>query len=144
MNHIYDFADTMNVGLDTWQTHPKEYLRARYEFTNKDDPNEYCKLINYQGIWKPGEINFYRVWDRHPCKIHSSIAEQSNHHYIGDSQVCFNPIKYYKLNSTDQKFWIEFYSTTHYNIPIKVPKNGSFVIKMQFLPYNKMLYIYNY
>ena len=87
------------------------------------------------------EIVFNNMWDRHSCKVYSSIAEQSLHHYIGNSQVYFNPIKYYKLNSSDQKFWVEFCSGRHNNVPVVIPKNESFCIEMQFLPYNKLLYV---
>ena len=47
------------------------------------------------------EMNFYDVWDRHSCKVFSSIAADSNRGYIGNSQVDLNPIKYFKINSTD-------------------------------------------
>lgn len=85
-------------------------------------------------------LTFDNVWDRHSCKVYSSIAEQSLHNYIGNSNVDFVPIKYYKLNSSDQRFWIEFYSCREYNTPIKIPDNESFCIEMQFLPFDKMLY----
>lgn len=87
------------------------------------------------------EIIFEDVWDRVSCKIYSSIAEQSSKGYLGNSKVIFNPIKYFKLNSTDQRFWIELYSGRHNNIPVLVPNNESFVIEMQLLPFKKMLYI---
>ena len=112
-----DFKEVFNIG-----TGP-----------NENDPSIY-QIYRKQLI-------FNNIWDRHSCKVYSSIGEQSLHHYIGNSQKEFSPIKYYKLNSTDQQFWIELYSGRHYNVPIKLPKNESFVMEMQFLPYNKMLYI---
>ena len=113
----YDFADVMNIGYGPNQNNPQKY----------------------KNVWLR-RLDFYNVWDRQPCKICSSIAEQSSRHYIGNSAVDFIPIKYYKLNSTDQGFWIEFYSGSHNNIPIKIPRNESFCIEMQFLPFDKMLY----
>ena len=113
-----DFTDLMNIGYKPHQNHPD----------------------NYKDKWLE-RLDFYNVWDRQPCKIFSSIAEQSAHNYIGDSSVNFIPIKYYKLNSNDQQFWIEFYSGRHNSIPIMIPKNESFVMEMQFLPYSKLLYI---
>ena len=112
-----DFKELLNVGEDRDENSPNIY-------------NEYVT-----------EIVFDNVWDRHSCKVYSSIAEQSLHHYIGNSEVNFVPIKYYKLQSSDQRFWIEFHSGRHYNVPIKLPRNASFVINMQFLPYNKLLYV---
>ncbi len=114
----YDFADVMNIGNEPYQNKPEQY----------------------QNKWLR-RIDFYNVWDRHSCKIYSSIAEQASHNYIGGSSIYFTPIKYYKLNSTDQKFWVEFYSGRHNNIPIVIPKNESFCIEMQFLSYNKLLYV---
>ena len=85
-------------------------------------------------------LTFDNVWDRHSCKVYSSIAEQSNHNYIGNSNVDLIPIKYFKLNSTDQRFWIELYSGREYKAPFKLPNGESFVIEMIFLPYHKLLY----
>lgn len=114
----YDFVDVFNIGTDPFQNDPKKYQ------------NKWLRRLDFENIW-----------DRQECIIYSSIAEQSNRHYIGESNIMFEPIKYYKLNSSDQRFWIEFYSGTHHKIPIKIPNNESFKIEMQFLPYNKMLYV---
>ena len=114
----FDFVDVMNIGNESYQNKPEQF----------------------QNKWLR-RIDFYNVWDRHSCKVYSSIAEQASHQYIGSSSVFFTPIKYYKLNSTDQKFWVEFYSGRHNNIPIVLPKNESFCIEMQFLSYNKLLYV---
>lgn len=111
-----DFVDVLNIGNGPYQNNPKMYT------------NQWLRRLNFQN-----------VWDRHTCIIYSSIAEQSNHGYIGNSDINFNPIKYYRLKATDQRFWIEFYSSSHHNIPVKLPPNESFCIEMQFLPYNKML-----
>ena len=116
----YDFADVMNIGFEPSQNHPNKY-------------------INNNPKWMR-ELMFENVWDRHSCKVYSSIAEES-HGFIGNSQKDYVPIKYFKLNSTDQRFWVEFYSGRHNNIPVKIPDNESFVIEMQFMPFRKMLYV---
>ena len=115
---IYDFADVMNIGLNPFQNNPEK-------FNNK---------------WLR-KIEFENVWDRHSFKIYSSIAEESSKGYLGNSQIFYQPIKYFKLNSTDQRFWIEFYSGRFHKIPVKIPLNESFVIEIQLLPFNKLLYI---
>ena len=112
-----DFAELFNIGTNSTQNNPAKYK-----------------------IWSK-ELIFDHVWDRQKCKIFSSIAEQSLHHYIGDTDVVFTPIKYYKLSSMDSRFWIEFYSNSHYDLPIKLPRDDSFVIEMIFLPYDKLLYV---
>ena len=126
-DETYDFADVMNIGDHFFQNHLDKYL-------------SYYPDIGYVGKWMR-KIEFENVWDRQSCKVYSSIAEDSSKGYLGNSQIDFQPIKYFKLNSTDQHFWVEFYSNSHYKIPITLPKNESFVIEMQLLPFNKMLYV---
>ena len=113
----YDFEDVFNISAE-------------------EGANYYNK---YQYEWLR-EVNFYNVWDRHSCKIYSSFGNQSNRGYVGNTTIYFNPIKYFKLNSTDQRFWIEFYSGRHKDIPVKIPRSESFSIEMIFFPYRKMLY----
>lgn len=95
---------------------------------------------NYSAEWKD-ELDFHNLWDRKTCKIYSSIAEQSNHGYIGSSEITYNPIKYFKLKATDHRFWVEFYSSIYENVPARIPKTESFCIEMQFLPFDKNLRI---
>ena len=103
-NNKDDFTDLMNIGDKPHQNHPDIYRDKWLE-----------------------RLEFYNVWHIQPCKIYSSITEQSAYNYIGDSSVNFIPIKYYKLNSNDNQFWIEFYSGRHNSIPIIIHKNESFV-----------------
>ena len=117
-NNIYDFVDVMNIGYEPFQNRPEKYL------------NKWMR-----------EIEFENVWDRHSCKIYSSFASDSSRGYLGNSQIFYHTIKYFKLNSTDQQFWIEFYSGRFHQIPVKIPLNESFVIEIQFLPYHKLLYV---
>ena len=123
----YDFADVMNIGYGPFQNHPEKYLNINNE-------------VGSRGKWMR-KIEFENVWDRHSCKVFSSIAEESSKGYLGNSQKFFLPIKYFKLNSTDQQFWIEFYSARFHKIPIKIPLNESFNIELQFMPFNKLLYV---
>lgn len=90
--------------------------------------------------WQP-EIIFDKVWDLKRCNVFSSFAEQSLHHYIGTTDTEYPEIKYYKLNSSDQQFWIEFCSMGHNRIPSYFPKSVSFAIEIQFHSFNKRLNI---
>ena len=96
------------------------------------------------------EMNFYDVWDRHSCKVFSRIASDSNRGYIGNSQVVFSPIKYFKINSTDKKFYIDFYNSRNIKCPTVLPykkkEDGStlnepFVVELQLMQNEKLLYI---
>ena len=96
------------------------------------------------------EMNFFDVWDRHSCKVFSNIASDSNRGYVGNSQIVFMPIKYFKINSTDKKFYIDFYNSRNIKCPSVLPykkkENGStlnepFVIELQLMQNEKLLYI---
>lgn len=86
-------------------------------------------------------INLQNVYDRSTVKVHASFANQSNDYYVGNSHVYFNPIKYYKLNSKDDKFWIEFYSGRYHDCPVNIPDDEGFVLEMLFMQNQKLLYI---
>ena len=104
LHRLYDFADVMNVGYESFQNNPNKYM-------DLDSPIEDKKgnVERYEGKWMR-EIVFKDVLDRCSCKMYSSIAEQSSKGYLGNSKVQFSRIKYFKLNSSDNRFWIEFYS----------------------------------
>ena len=85
------------------------------------------------------EIVFDKVWDLKPCNVFSSFAEQALHHYVGTTDSEYSEIKYFKLNSADQKFWIEFHSMGRQSSPSYFPKNVSFAIELQFQSFNKNL-----
>ena len=115
-----------------------------------------------QGIYRPGEknlfprdtyvtgFNFYDVWGCHSCKLFSSFVADSNRGYIGNSTVDMIPIKYFKLNSTDKKFYIDFYNSRNINCPSVIPyQNGpggqklmnEFLMEIQLMQNDKLLYI---
>ena len=115
-----DFVDVFNIGGDE---------------CNEDIENKYL-----QYLWFDWEHEFINIWHREPCEVHASFANQSNHNYLGHSDVMFIPIKYYKLNARDNRFWIEFYDKQTKN-PIKIPKHECFTLEMQFMQNDKLLYI---
>ena len=86
-------------------------------------------------------LEFKHLWDRHSCKVYSSIAGQSMHFFLGNSQVNFHPIKYFKLNSRDDKFWIELYNADNPTIPVRLTPHEGYVMELQFMQNDKLLYI---
>ena len=116
-----------------------------------------------QGIYNEGEKNlfppdmffdrfdFYDVWDRHSCKLFSGFAADANRGYIGNTSIYMNPIKYFKINSTDKKFYIDFYNSRNINCPSVIPYQNDatgkmimseqFIIEMQLMQNDKLLYI---
>ena len=112
-----DFMDVFNIGNEKFENEPEQYK----EFHR--------------------ELNFYNVWDRHSCKVCSSFVSETKRNYVGNSQSFFNPIKYYKVNSTNDNFTLSFYSARHPDFPVKLPENENVVVELQFLQHNKLLYI---
>ena len=112
-----DFNDVFNIGDEPYQNHVG---------------NMYCFYRT---------IELKNLWDRHTTKVYASFANQASHNYLGNTHVYFTPIKYYILNSTDKKFWIELYSARNPNIPMRLPDHEGFVIEMQFMQNDKLLYI---
>ena len=121
-----------------------------FDFFN-DDTTELFNINNFFPLqWQNSldylasfhrKIEFKNLWDRHTCKVHASFANPSNHYYVGNSHVHFTPIKYYKLSSTDKRFWIEFYSARNPDIPVRLPDCEGFVLEMQFMQNDKLLYV---
>ena len=103
-----------------------------------DEFREIFNVTTSVALWDY-QIIFDKVWDLKPCNVFSSIAEQSAHHYIGTTDTVYPQIKYFKLNSSDQKFWVEFRSTGHDRTPSYFPKSVSFAIEIQFQSFNKRL-----
>lgn len=86
-------------------------------------------------------MDLKNVWDRTECIVKSSLTKPFGKNYIGKSGGDFVPIKYYTLNSTDTKFFVEFYSAAHPDTPIMIPPDEMFVLELQLQSSTKLLYI---
>jgi hypothetical protein len=60
------------------------------------------------------------IWDRKALYILSSIATSSDKRsYLGHTRtVDYHPIKYFRLDSDDKEFWVDFYSTRDHTVPV--------------------------
>ena len=112
-----DFMDIMNIGDGPFENKPDQYKK-------------------YQR-----QMNFYNVWDRHSCKVSASFANDGKSNYVGNSQSLFNPIKYYKVNSSSDTFTISLYSSRHPEFAVKLSNKENIVIEMQLMQNQKLLYI---
>ena len=130
----------------------KIYTRCKFMITDTNEDFDLLFNINDNPLpeYHVNKIDFYDVWDRHSCKVFSNIASDSNKGYIGNSQVDLNPIKYFKINSTDKKFYIDFYNARNIKCPTVLPYkkrddgttlNEPFVIELQLMQNEKLLYI---
>lgn len=86
------------------------------------------------------ELIFCNVMTNLQCEVAASFATQSNHNLIGRTNEMYEPIKYYKINDNDDKFWIEFYDRNEINIPIAFNDFVMFTMDVVFLQNRKLLY----
>ncbi len=115
--------------------------RAIFNVKDPNNPNDKNRNEEVSGISPVREIKWYDVWDRHSSKVLASFSHSVNK-YIGNTKLLFNPIKYFKLNSTDRGFTIEIYNGRDYKLPTILPNDNKegFYIDMVFLQYDKLLY----
>ena len=128
------------------------FTKCMFKITDVNEDFDLLFNINDNPLPKDyvTEMNFFDVWDRHSCKVFSNIASDSNRGYVGNSQIVFMPIKYFKINSTDKKFYIDFYNSRNIKCPTVLPYkkkeddstlNEPFVIELQLMQNEKLLYI---
>ena len=136
------FADNLYCGKSRNDPEPltkddefKHHFNVMFNVGNEPSQNNLDYITTYHRI-----ISFKNVYNRKTLKVHASFANPSNNYYVGNSHVYFNPIKYYKLNSKDDKFWIEFYSGRQSSCPVNIPEDEGFVLEMLFMQNQKLLY----
>lgn len=108
-------------------------------FFNMDNNNPYKNDLNYIFRFHSPFV-LKNIMTDLECEVVASFASQSNHNLIGRTNETYEPIKYYKLNDNDDKFWIEFYDKNEIKIPITLNDNVVFTIDMVFLQNRKLLY----
>lgn len=86
------------------------------------------------------ELELKNIMTSLECEVAASFASQSNRNIIGRTNETFNPIKYYKLNDNDDKFWIEFYDRNEIDVPVKFNDFVTFTMEVVFLQNRKLLY----
>ena len=63
------------------------------------------------------------VWSRYECLVKSSIANNDKNNRLGYTRnQAYTPIKYYRLNAGDKRFWVELYETRFPSCPVSFPK----------------------
>ena len=86
------------------------------------------------------EVKIKNILTDLECEVVASFATQSNHYLVSRTNEPFCPIKYYKLNHSDETFWIEFYDKNEIKIPLPINDNVVFTMDMVFLQNRKLLY----
>ena len=62
------------------------------------------------------------VWSRYQCLVKSSLANDDKNNILGHTRDdSYVPIKYFRLNANDKRFWIELYETRFPKCPVSLP-----------------------
>lgn len=111
-----------------------DYDRFKFDTTNPNRNSlEYVTKFHR-------ELIFENIMTSLECEVAASFASQSNHNIIGRTNEIFNPIKYFKINDDDDKFWIEFYDRNEINVPVAFNDFVMFTMDVVFLQNRKLLY----
>ena len=69
------------------------------------------------------DVYTFKLWDRNDViEVTASFVKQTESQHLGYSGTTYNPIKYYKIDSSDQYFWIEL-AQVDAATPIELPND---------------------
>ena len=109
------------------------------DFFNIGTSNPYRNRLDYVTKFHRALILKHITTDVQ-CEVAASFASQSNRNIIGRTNETFIPIKYYKVNDDDDKFWVELYDKDFIDIPVTFNDELVFTMDMVFLQNRKLLY----
>ncbi|KAK8895292.1 hypothetical protein M9Y10_023738 [Tritrichomonas musculus] len=109
------------------------------DFFNIGTSNPYRNRLDYVTKFHR-ELVLKHITTDLQCEVAASFANQSNRNIIGRTNETFIPIKYYKVNDNDDKFWIELYNKDFVDIPVSFNDEIVFTMDMVFLQNRKLLY----
>jgi hypothetical protein len=127
-----DFPDLVNFE-DFKNEWSKEMSHIEIKF-RRNSPTS--TELNYR---KPYFFRFKNVSNRSSSlMVKSGMVDLTNGQYLGYTNEQFNPMKYYKMHSQDQKFWIDLYDGVNNN-PEELLANDRFIIEAVVLTNNKTI-----
>jgi hypothetical protein len=94
---------------------------------NEDTKNTLSDIFDrtYVGVTDSGSQNimiYASLWDRSNVMVKASFADVDQDNFLGHTRnAIYTPIKYDKITSSDQKFWLEFYSSYEHSKPVLFP-----------------------
>ena len=156
--YCFDFTITAldNFTNDIYATYRKFYVvNDNGEATGKSlvepdpiDPTDWFEsyiadflcIYNDESFRYTRTLRFNNVMTDLQCEVAASFAVQSNHNIIGRTNEVYTPIKYYKVNDNNDRFYIEFYDRDNVNLPLTFNDNLVFTMDMVFLQNRKLLY----
>ena len=96
---------------------------VKFAILNPNDDAKAVLNIDDDGVSRQRTIIFRNVWDRYSILLRSNISVNISKNYLGFTNKNYNPIKYYKINSQDTKFYIDLYHGHYQNIPVNLPND---------------------
>ena len=129
------YASPFQYDLDNYMRF--EFDTACYFHLGDGNPfrNNVRDLFKYRH-----EIIFKHMMTNVQCEVAASFASQSNRNLIGRTNEAYTPIKYYKINDNDDKFWIKLYDRNENNIPVAFEDFIVFTMDVVLLQNRKLLY----
>ena len=121
-----------------------ELISDRFDFDTAcylhiDDNDLHRNSIHYITKFHRN-ITIKHVLNNLQCEVAASFANQSNHNFIGRTNETYTPIKYYKVNDNDDKFWIRLYDRNEIDIPVAFEDFFVFTMDVVLLQNRKLLY----
>ena len=103
-NILYSKDDNLTVKISDLNDDAKAILNC------EKPSDDYAKLIRFKN-----------VWDRHSILLKSSICINNTSNYLGYSHKNYYPIKYFKINCSEPRFYIDLFHGHRHEIPINLP-----------------------
>ena len=134
----------LNPGELDLNIYDDDTVNDRFEFDTAcyfhiGDNNPYRNSIHHITKFHR-ELEFKHILTNLQCEVAASFASQSNHNLIGRTNEAYTPIKYYKLNDNDDKFWIELYDRNEIDIPVAFEDFFVFTMDVVLLQNRKLIY----
>jgi hypothetical protein len=87
------------------------------------NPNENAKILFGDIFEKEPKVRIVSpIWEKLSVLIKASFADVDSDNFLGHTRkLVYTPIECYKIVSTDQKFWLYFYSSSDYRCPVDFP-----------------------
>ena len=107
---VYSYSIEFQLTLYNYET-----VNVFNSFDEKGEPVSQTPMSN--------SYRFTNVWNRHFVMFTSSIASNNSKNEIGFSEVRYNPVKYFKVNSNESEFWVDLWMGSSILIPVVLPRD---------------------
>jgi len=123
-NRTTTYTDYLGNEVSTLDYHD-ETSGYCYKFVISYIPlSDSAKSIIYPEFITGGNVLTFSIWSCYQCYIKSSISEETHDSFLGHTrESTYSPLKYYRLKTKNNRFWIELYDTRNHRCPVVFPKD---------------------